>query len=193
MLGLKLPTDPRWINIAEKNIDEILSDHAWCEQKAASLAISLTLGFPEKKELVRKMVELAEEELSHFRMVLDKLDAFGFDLKAQQKDAYVNELLTFFDKNVSKDERLVNQLLYSGLIEARSCERFKLLSENIENKELATFYRELMISEANHYTLFLQLARTYGNEEMVTKKWDSLLVYEASIMEKLGNSQTMHG
>src|SRR5690554_5938223 len=147
MLGLKLPTDPRWANIAEKNISEILIDHAYCEQKAASTAISLIVSFPEYEELVTAMVELAEEEMSHFKMVHNLLKERNIELGRDRKDEYVNQLIKFFPKGGSRTDQLVHRLLYAGLIEARSCERFRLLSEELEDKKLRKFYRALMISE----------------------------------------------
>lgn len=193
MLGLKLPTDPRWVNIVEKNIEEILTDHAYCEQKAASTAISLIVGFPNKSELVKEMVALAREEMGHFNMVHDKIIERGYTLGRERKDQYVIELMKFFPKGGSKDTHLVHKLLYAALIEARSCERFRLLSEELTDPELAIFYRNLMVSEANHYTLFLGFARKYGKREEVDKKWQDLLDYEAQIMAQLGTHQTIHG
>lgn len=193
MLGLKLPTDPRWVNIAAKNIDEILTDHAYCEQKAASTAISLIVGFPEYTELVEEMVALSREEMAHFKMVHDRILARGGVLGRDRKDAYVNALLKFFPKGGSRTTQLAHRLLYAALIEARSCERFRLLSEQLEDKELADFYHKLMVSEAAHYTLFLRFARQYGNRKEVDKKWQDLLDYEAGIMKNLGNEETIHG
>lgn len=193
MLGLKLPTDPRWVNIVEKNIQEILTDHAYCEQKAASTAISLIVSFPEKSELVDAMTTLVQEEISHFKMVHDKIRARGWTLGRERKDAYVIALMKFFPKGGSRETHLIHRLLYAALIEARSCERFRLLSENIKDQELSEFYRSLMISEANHYTLFLSFARKYGNREEVDKKWQELLHYEAELMKKLGKQETIHG
>ena len=193
MLGLKLPTDPRWVNIVEKNIEEILTDHAYCEQKAASTAISLIIGFPDKSELVKEMVALAREEMGHFNMVHDKIIERGYTLGRERKDQYVIELTKFFPEGGSKDTHLVHKLLYAALIEARSCERFRLISEELTDPELATFYRNLMVSEANHYTLFLGFARKYGKREEVDKKWQDLLDYEAQIMAQLGTHQTIHG
>lgn len=193
MLGLKLPTDPRWVNIVEKNIEEILIDHAYCEQKAASTAISFIVTYPEYSELVTAMTALAKEEMSHFKMVHDRLLERGFTLGWDRKDAYVLELMKFFPKGGSRLTNLIHRLLYAALIEARSCERFRLLSENLQDEELATFYRNLMVSEANHYTMFLNFARKYGNREEVDKKWQDLLVYEAEIMKGLGNSEAIHG
>lgn len=193
MLGLKLPTDPRWVNIAEKNIEEILTDHAFCEQKAASTAISLIVSFPEYPELVEAMIALVKEEMSHFKMVHDRILARGWKLGRDRKDEYVIKLVQFFPKGGSRTTQLVHRLLYAALIEARSCERFKLLSEHIEEQELATFYRNLMKSEANHYTMFLGFARQYGDREEVDKKWQVLLDYEAEIMKDLGRKETMHG
>ena len=193
MLGLKLPSDPRWVNIAEKNLEEILSDHAFCEQKAASTAISLIVSFPEYTELVKEMIALVEEEMSHFKMVHDLILERGFNLGRDRKDAYVSKLLQFFPKGGSRTTQLVHRLLLAALIEARSCERFRLLSEHLEDKKLAKFYRKLMISEANHYTLFLGLARQYGDRNEVDQKWDSLLEYEAEIMKSLSISESIHG
>lgn len=193
MLGLKLPTDPRWVNIVEKNIEEILTDHAYCEQKAASTAISLIIGFPEKSELVKEMTALAREEMGHFNMVHDKILQRGWTLGRERKDEYVIELMKFFPKGESRETHLVHKLLYAALIEARSCERFRLLSEEMEDEELSEFYRNLMVSEANHYTMFLKFARKYGNKEEVDQKWQALLEYEAELMKNLGKKETMHG
>ena len=193
MLGLKLPTDPRWVNIVEKNIDDILTDHAFCEQKAASTAISLIVGFPEYTELVSEMTALVREEMGHFKMVHDLIIARGQTLGRDRKDSYVIALLSFFPKGGSRTTQLVHRLLIAALIEARSCERFRLLSENIKDKELAKFYRDLMASEANHYTLFLNFARTFGERKEVDKKWSDLLEYEADLMKNLGTHETIHG
>ena len=193
MLGLKLPSDPRWVNIAEKNLEEILSDHAFCEQKAASTAISLIVSFPEYTELVQEMIALVEEEMSHFKMVHDLILERGFSLGRDRKDAYVLKLLQFFPKGGSRTTQLVHRLLLAALIEARSCERFRLLSEHLEDKKLAKFYRKLMISEANHYTSFLGFARQYGDKDDVNKKWNDLLEFEANIMKSLSISESIHG
>ena len=193
MLGLKLPTDPRWVNIVEKNIEEILTDHAYCEQKAASTAISLIVSFPEYTDLVIAMTELVNEEMSHFKMVYDKIIDYGWVLGSDRKDEYVLKLHKFFPKGGSRTTQLVHRLLYAALIEARSCERFRLLSENLEDKNLATFYRKLMISEANHYTMFLGFARQYGIKNEVDKKWQDLLNFEAEIMKALSKKETIHG
>ncbi|RLD27552.1 MAG: tRNA 2-methylthio-N6-isopentenyl adenosine(37) hydroxylase MiaE [Bacteroidetes bacterium] len=193
MLGLKLPTDPRWVNIVEKNIEEILTDHAFCEQKATSTAISLIISFPEYTELVQEMTALVKEEMSHFKMVHDIIINRGWVLGRYRKDDYVIQLLKFFPKGGSRTTQLVHRLLYAALIEARSCERFRLLSEELKDKELAKFYKSLMASEANHYTMFLSFARQYGNRNEVNQKWDDLLTYEAEIMRDLGKRETVHG
>lgn len=193
MLGLKLPTDPRWVNIVEKNIDEILTDHAYCEQKAASTAISLIVSFPEYTDLVEEMIALSREEMGHFKMVHDRIVARGKTLGRDRKDEYVLQLITFFPKGGSRTTQLVHRLLYAALIEARSCERFRLLSEELEDKELANFYHKLMVSEAGHYTMFLKFARQYGDRNEVDKKWQNLLDYEAKIMKNLGSQETIHG
>ena len=193
MLGLKLPTDPRWVNIVEKNIKEILTDHAFCEQKATSTAISLIVSFPEYSDLVQEMVALVKEEISHFKMVHDRILDRGWTLGRDRKDYYVIELLKFFPKGGSRTTQLVHRLLYAALIEARSCERFRLLSEELEDKELAEFYKNLMASEANHYTMFLGFARQYGNRKEVDTKWHQLLEYESEIIKNLGKTETIHG
>ncbi|WP_412984815.1 tRNA-(ms[2]io[6]A)-hydroxylase [Pontimicrobium sp. IMCC45349] len=193
MLGLKLPTDPRWVNIVEKNIEEILTDHAFCEQKATSTAISLIVSFPEYTELVQEMTGLVTEEMSHFKMVHDIIIERGYTLGRDRKDDYVVQLMKFFPKGGSRTTQLVHRLLYAALIEARSCERFRLLSEELEDKKLAKFYKKLMISEANHYTMFLGFARKYGDRKEVDQKWNDLLDYEAQIMKDLGKKETVHG
>ncbi len=194
MLGLKLPTDPRWANIAQMNIEEILTDHAYCEQKAASTAISMIINFPEFPDLVSAMSELAQEEMSHFKMVHDLIVERGYQLGIERKDNYVIQLRSFFPKGGSRKDYIVHKLLIAGLIEARSCERFRVLSESLEDVKLRTFYRKLMISEANHYTMFLSFARKFGaSKERVDKKWQALLDYEAEIMRNFSVDGTIHG
>ncbi|MEP5341116.1 MAG: tRNA-(ms[2]io[6]A)-hydroxylase [Algibacter sp.] len=193
MLGLKLPTDPRWVNIVEKNIEEILTDHAFCEQKATSTAISLIVSFPEYSDLVQEMTALVKEEISHFKMVHDKILERGWSLGRDRRDDYVLQLIKFFPKGGSRTTQLVHRLLYAALIEARSCERFRLLSEELQDKELADFYRNLMVSEANHYTMFLGFARQYGEKKEVDTKWQQLLDFEAKIIANLGTTEAIHG
>ena len=194
MLKLKLPTDPSWVkNVVEKNIAEILTDHAWCEQKAASNAISIVVKFPELSDLVKEMIKLSQEELSHFQMVHEKIINRGLLLGRERKDNYVNLLYSFMRKGGSRDEILVDRLLFAAMVEARSCERFKVLSENIGEKDLAEFYHELMISEATHYTLFTNFARKYANGIDVEKRWEEWLNYEAEIISGFGKTETIHG
>ena len=193
MLGLKLATDPRWVNIVESNISEILTDHAYCEQKATSNAIYLIVNFPEHTDLVTDMIKLAQEELSHFEMVHERIKERGLVLGRERKDEYVGELYTFMRKGHVRKLVLIDRLLFSALIEARSCERFKLLSEQIKDEELSKFYHELMISEATHYTTFIGYARKYGEGEDIDKRWQEFLEYEASILSKYGKKETMHG
>lgn len=193
MLGLKLPTDPRWVNIVEKDIEEIMTDHAYCEQKAASTAISLIVSFPEYTDLVKEMIDLAQEEMSHFKMVHDIIIERGWTMGRDRKDAYVLQIVKFFPKGGSRSTQLIHRLLYAALIEARSCERFRLLSEELDDKKLAKFYRKLMISEANHYTMFLGFARKYGNRKEVDKKWQKLLTFEAGVMQDLSKAVSIHG
>lgn len=195
MLGLKLETDPRWVNIVEKNIEEILTDHAYCEQKAATNAISIVIGFPYYTDLVEEMLKLAKEELAHFEMVHQKIIERGYKLGFERKDEYVNDLYKFMRKGDHRREIvLIDRLLFAAMIEARSCERFKLLSEQINDEELRKFYRELMISEANHYTLFIGFARKYGSKtEDVDARWQEWLNFEADLMKKYGKKETVHG
>lgn len=193
MFRLQLPTDPRWVNIVEKNIEEIMTDHAYCEQKAASNAISIVVKFPEKSDLVKAMLELAQEELEHFKMVHEKLIARGFKLGRERKDEYVNLLYDFMRKGGSRSQQLIDRLLFAAMIEARSCERFKVLSENINDEELRGFYHELMISEANHYTLFLNFARQYAEGEDVEKRWQEWLDHEGKVIMQFGKKETIHG
>ncbi len=193
MLGLKLATDPRWVNIVEKNIEEILTDHAWCEQKAVSNSISLVISYPEYTELVDEMLAIAKEELAHFEMVHQKIKQRGLVLGKERRDEYVNDLYQFMRKGYKREIALVDRLLFSALIEARSCERFKILSEQIRDEDLKQFYRELMISEATHYTTFLSFARKYSGKQDVDKRWQEWLDYEAEIISKYGKKETMHG
>lgn len=193
MLGLKLPTDPRWVNIVETNIDEILTDHAWCEQKAATNALSLIINNPNYPELVSALLEIVKEEVAHFEMVHNLILSRGKVLGIERRDNYVNELYKFMQKGGSRKSSLVDRLLFSAMIEARSCERFRVLSENIKDPELAKFYRELMISEAGHYTTFIGFARKYGDDIDVDKRWQDWLEYEASIINSYGKESTVHG
>lgn len=193
MLGLKLPTDPRWAKIAEENIEEILTDHAYCEQKAASTAISLMITYPEHSDLVTEMAALAREEMSHFEMVHKRILERGLILGRERKDEYVAAISSFFGKTPDRALRLIHRLLIAALIEARSCERFKVLSENIEDQDLSNFYRALMASEAGHYTLFLKLARKYGEKEVVDQLWQDLLEYEGKVVQEFGEKEHIHG
>ncbi|HMR45061.1 MAG TPA: tRNA-(ms[2]io[6]A)-hydroxylase [Saprospiraceae bacterium] len=185
MLGLKLPTDPRWVNLAEKDLGEILTDHAYCEQKAASSCISLIQQYPDREELVRELAPIVTEEWGHFRQVLSELGKRNIPLGRQRKDEYVNRLLQFQKKGGTREERLLDQLLTCALIEARSCERFRLLSLNISAPELRDFYHKFMVSEAGHYRLFIDLAKTYLPEEQVKTRWQEFLDFEARVMEEL--------
>lgn len=193
MLGLKLPTDPRWVELVEKDLQEILTDHAYCEQKAASNAISVIVKFPEYSEVVKEMVRICNEEMSHFGMVHHELIKRGLKLGRERKDSYVHDLLDFIRKGGSRDEQFVDRMLFAAMIEARSCERFRLLSEKINDLELRKFYRELMESEAEHYTTFLGFARKYANGINVESRWKEFLEFESGLMERYGKSATMHG
>ena len=182
-LGLHLPSDPRWVNMAEMQLEDILTDHAFCEQKAATSCISLVQQYAHLDKLVREIAPIVTEEWGHFRQVLTELDKRGLKLGPQRKDLYVNELRKFMRKGGSKQDRLVDQLLICAMIEARSAERFRLLSIHINDDQLKTFYHKFMVSEAGHYKLFLQLAKEYGaSEEGVMDRWQECLAFEAGIL-----------
>jgi len=193
MLNLKLATDPRWVTIVESNLEEILTDHAWCEQKAATNAITIITLNNEHEELVTELLKLAKEELEHFEMVHEIIKERGYKLGRERKDHYVNQLYKFMNRGGSREQSMVDRLLFSAMIEARSCERFKLLSERIKDPELSKFYRELMISEAGHYTTFLGFARQYGQNVDVDKRWQELIEFEGEIIKNYGKSETIHG
>ena len=193
MLGLKMPTDPRWVDIVEKNIEEILTDHAWCEQKAATNAITIIVKNPGKTDIVDELTIIAQEELEHFGMVHQKIKERGLTLGAERRDEYVHDLMKYIKTGGTPEQQLVSNLLFSAMIEARSCERFRILSEEIKDEDLQVFYREFMESEANHYTVFLGLARKYGGREKVDAQWADFLAFEAGLMDKYGKRESMHG
>ena len=193
MFRLKLPTDPRWANIAEDNLEEILTDHAWCEQKAATNAIGLITMVPEHTEMVTELLAIAQEEMEHFHQVHEIIKKRGGVLGRTRKDDYVNDLLKFIVKGGNRTDLLVDKMLFAAMIEARSCERFKVLTENIKDEELRNFYNDLMISEANHYSTFRGSARQIGEPEKVNKRWEEWLEYEAQVIQSYGNKETIHG
>ncbi|MGC1633280.1 MAG: tRNA-(ms[2]io[6]A)-hydroxylase [Gelidibacter sp.] len=183
MLHLKLETDPRWAAIAEENIEEILTDHAWCEQKAATNAITIITQNSEYPDLVTDLLELAREELEHFQMVHEIIKKRGYTLGRERKDNYVNELYKFMNKGGSRLQSMVDRLLFSAMIEARSCERFKMLYQHVEDPELSKFYYDLMVSEAGHYTLFITYARKYGKDVDVDQRWKELVDFEGELIK----------
>lgn len=185
ILGLQLPTDPRWVNLAEMSLEEILTDHAYCEQKAATSCISLIQRYSSKEKLVAELSPIVTEEWGHFRLVLAELQKRSLNLGKQRKDEYVNALIDFQQKGGDGEGRMLDQLLTMALIEARSCERFKRLSEGLQDEYLKKFYRRFMESEAGHYTLFIELAETYIDKERVRRRWAEWLKYEADVMQRL--------
>ncbi|MDR3009777.1 MAG: tRNA-(ms[2]io[6]A)-hydroxylase [Sphingobacterium sp.] len=193
MLGLKLLTDPRWANIAEGNLEEILTDHAWCEQKAASNAISLITNNSEYEDLVHELTAIAIEEMEHFKMVIDIIKERGYTLGRERKDDYVGQLMKFSKKDGSRNMAFIDRLLFAAMIEARSCERFRVLSQNIQDRDLAKFYHDLMVSEANHYTTFLNFARKYTVDVDVEKRWKEWLEFEGKLIQSYGNKEAIHG
>jgi tRNA 2-(methylsulfanyl)-N6-isopentenyladenosine37 hydroxylase len=193
MLGLKCTTQKSWVSIAENNLQQLLTDHAFAEQKAAAAAMSLIIGYSEDSDLVSKMHAIALEEIEHFGRVHNIMIARDMTLLQDQKSAYAKYLFNFFDKTKDRTQSLVNRLLISALIEARSCERFKMLSLYLKDAELAAFYKDLLTSEAGHYTLFLGLAKRYESKEVVNKKWEALTTYEAEYIKKQGKTPLVHG
>jgi tRNA-(ms[2]io[6]A)-hydroxylase len=194
ILKLQLPTDPLWVkNVVESNIEELLTDHAFCEQKAASNAITLIVQNPNLSDLVQEMAMLVQEEMDHFKRVHDIIVERGFVLGRERKDNYVNELRKFIIIGGGREAQLIDRLLFSAMIEARSCERFKVLSENINDPNLSEFYHELMVSEATHYAMFIRLAKKYAVEIDVEKRWKEFLEYEAGVIQNYGKSETIHG
>jgi tRNA-(ms[2]io[6]A)-hydroxylase len=193
MFRLQLPTDPRWVNIAEISEEAILNDHAYCELKAAGTAIALIHKFYDYPNIVLQMTNLAREEMEHFNRVHEIILKRGYRLGVVKKDEYVRQIATKVKSGGGRIAQLVDHLLVAALIEARSCERFKLLSEQIKDKELAEFYRELMESEAGHYTMFITLARDVAPREQVDKRWEEILAIESEVMKTLGNTSAIHG
>ncbi|MBW8683075.1 tRNA-(ms[2]io[6]A)-hydroxylase [Chitinophaga rhizophila] len=185
ILGLHLPTDPRWVNLAAISLEEILTDHAFCEQKAATSCISLIQRYPEKDKLVQELAPIVTEEWGHFRQVLAEMRKRGFSLGKQRKDMYVNALMSHQNKGGDPQTVLLDRLLIFALIEARSAERFRLLSEGLEDEYLKEFYRKFMISEAGHYRLFIDLANEYVPEDKVRARWQEWLTLEAEIISNL--------
>ncbi|HSZ33635.1 MAG TPA: tRNA-(ms[2]io[6]A)-hydroxylase [Puia sp.] len=185
ILGLQLVTDPRWVDLASLSIEDILTDHAFCEQKAATTCISLITKYPDRTRLVSELAPIVTEEWGHFRMVLAELEKRGLKLGRQRKDEYVNHLISFQRKGGDFEERFLDQLLTMAMIEARSCERFKRLSEGLPDEYLRNFYRKFMESEAGHYHLFINLAETYLGKEKVKKRWAEWLIYEAGLMKNM--------
>lgn len=194
ILKLQLPTDPLWVkNVVESNIEELLTDHAYCKQKAASNAITLIIQNPNYPDLVQEMAMLVQEEMDHFKRVHDIIIKRGFQLGKERKDDYVGQLFKFLKHGGTRQSQMVDRLLFSAMIEARSCERFKVLSENINDEELSAFYHELMISEAGHYTMFLNLAKKHCGDIDVDARWKDFLAYEANVVKNYGKRETIHG
>lgn len=193
MLGLQFDTETSWVEVAQNGLQQLLTDHAFAEQKAASNAVSIIINYSEESELVKDMSDIAIEEMEHFRMVHDLMMERGMVLGKATKNDYALQLQQFFPKTSDRTEALVHRLLVAALIEARSCERFKVFSDNMDDEQLSTFYKDLMISEANHYTLFLGYARQYMDRAIVDQKWQELLAFEAEMMQQRGTIAKVHG
>jgi tRNA-(ms[2]io[6]A)-hydroxylase len=193
MLGLKFETATSWVEVAKNGLQQVLTDHAFAEQKAASNAVSIIINYSEETELVRAMSDIAIEEMEHFKMVHEFMVERGMVLGREQTNDYAKHLHSYFKKTKDRTDALIQRLLIAALIEARSCERFKVFSENIEDETLSEFYRDLMVSEANHYTVFLGFARKFQDRQVVDQKWEGLLAYEAEFMKNRGTSAKVHG
>ncbi len=193
LLGLKLPTEKQWVNLVRNDLETTLSTHAWAEQKAASNAISIIVRYPELDEMVETLIAIAQEELAHFKQVHKIILERGFSLQPQSKDDYVNDLMNFIRKGQGREIYLLDRLLFAAMIEARSCERFKILTEEVQDEQLRKFYSQLMASEARHYTTFLKLARKYINPETVSKRWKEWLDFEAQVIKKYNKTAEIHG
>lgn len=193
MLGLQFDTETSWVEVAQNGLQQLLTDHAFAEQKAASNAVSIIINYSEESALVKDMSDIAIEEMEHFRMVHDLMMERGMVLGKATKNDYALQLQQFFPKTSNRTEALVHRLLVAALIEARSCERFKVFSDNMDDEQLSTFYKDLMISEANHYTLFLGYARQYMDRAIVDQKWQDLLAFEAEMMKQRGTIAKVHG
>ncbi|MDT7831610.1 tRNA-(ms[2]io[6]A)-hydroxylase [Flavobacteriaceae bacterium S356] len=193
MLGLQFDTKTSWVEVAKNGLEQLLTDHAFAEQKAASNAVSIIINYSEETALVKDMSDIAIEEMEHFRMVHNLMVSRGMVLGQAIKNDYALKLQKFFPHTKDRTEALIHRLLVAALIEARSCERFKVFSENMEDEELVAFYKDLMISEANHYTLFLGYAREYMDREIVDEKWKALLAFEAELMQERGTHAKVHG
>ncbi|RZK42995.1 MAG: tRNA-(ms[2]io[6]A)-hydroxylase [Pedobacter sp.] len=193
MLGLKLLTDPRWANIAEGNLEEILTDHAWCEQKAATNAITLIANNSEHHDLVEELTAIAIEEMEHFQQVVGIIKQRGYTLGRERKDDYVGQLVKFSKRDGSRNTAFIDRLLFAAMIEARSCERFRVLSLHIKDAELAKFYHDLMVSEAGHHTTFLNFARKYTIDVDVDKRWKEWLEFEGKLIQSFGTKEAIHG
>ncbi|KIA90040.1 tRNA-(ms[2]io[6]A)-hydroxylase [Kaistella jeonii] len=192
MFKLRLLTDPRWANIAEGNLEEILTDHAWCEQKATTNAITIITMIPEHPEIITELLFIAKEELEHFQMVHEIIKKRGYTFGRERKDDYVGQLFKFIVQG-TRENYIIDRMLFAAMIEARSCERFKVLTENIKDEELKVFYKELMISEAGHYATFIKFARQLGDPEKVNQRWEEWLDYEAEIIKSYGKKESIHG
>jgi len=193
MLGLLSNTNPDWVKLVDENLSIFISDHLYAEQKAASNGFSFVIQYPERTELIKKMGAYALEESEHFNWILDYMLKNEIELQKDQKSEYVYHLRRFFPKTKDRDDNFVNRLLLASLIEARSCERFTVFSKYTKHKELTTFYHDLIKDEVGHYKLFLNLAKVYQEKDMVTDKWQRLLIYEANYIEKMGKTALVHG
>ena len=193
MLGLKSDTDVAWVKIVENNLQQLLTDHAFAEQKAAAAAVSLIINYSEETEFVQALSDHAIEEMEHFKMVHEIMISRGMILGQDQKSEYAKHLSKFFLKTKEREQSLINRLLMAAMIEARSCERFSVLSKNLKDKELAKFFEDLLASEAGHYSLFLGFARKFMDRETVDKLWDEFLTYEADFMKQQGKLPLVHG
>ena len=190
MFVLASQTERTWVQKAMDNMDDILLDHAHCEKKAASTALGLIFRYPERSSMMIPLAQLAREELVHFEQVLQHLDRRGIPFRRQGPSPYAGQLMDACVKD--EPRRLLDTLICCSLIEARSCERMRLLSENVEDRELAEFFNSLLASEARHNATYLSLAEEYFPRDSVRVRLLGLADIEAQILQEPCEMVRMH-
>ena len=195
MLGLLANTNKAWAKIVLQDLQAFMNDHAYNEMKAAQAALAVINHRPNDIEFVNTMSALAIEEMQHFEMVFERMQKYSFELGKEQVNVYAMKLRKFFPKTKDVEEKFLQKLMLSSLIEARSCERFVVLADVMKQNypELSNFYAGLFESEARHYRVFLEYARKYGGRERIDRIWNKLLIFEAEIIQQLGKSALVHG
>ena len=184
-------TSSQWLRTVQKNFDAFIIDHALNERKASASAMTLVAHYPDRSELVEAMIDLAIEELSHFKQVMKIIAARNLIIGNEKKDPYVNALRQNIDKSDS-EAYLLDRLLLGAVIEARGEERFNLLARDLADQSLRSFYTKISSSEARHFTLFLNLATKYFNRKTVEERLSEWIEIEKQIMESLPITSSLH-